>query len=244
MVGGENLLEKNYPPGECRVLLFGSKGAIGSTIASTFERQGWGVVSVSHAAGSGSEFSVQDEDWASRLGTLGQLFDAVIWAQGVNLNDSLLKYDPAAYEHVVMANLGFVVDTMGKVVSSNILNPDARFTVVSSIWATLSRGQKMSYMISKAGLGALVRSASIDLASRGISVNSVSPGVVDSPMSRTFLSVESLERIAERSNGGRLVTLQEVANVVCWLSGPNASGLSGQDLIVDRGWGMFQSVEP
>jgi 3-oxoacyl-[acyl-carrier protein] reductase len=238
------LVEENLLPVDGVALLFGSKGAIGSTIAATFERQGWGVVTVSHVPDSGSEYSVEEEGWASRLGESGYLFNSVIWAQGTNLNDSVVDFDSAAHEHVVRANLKFVIDTMSRIMNSSILAPSARFTVLSSIWATLARSQKMSYMISKAGLQALVRSAAIDLAPRGISVNSVSPGIIDSSMTRSFVSEESLERIAEFSNGGKLATLQEVANVVCWLSGPNASGLSGQDLIVDRGWGTFKSVEP
>ncbi len=240
----ENLIEENLLPAEGRALLFGSKGAIGSTIAATFEQQGWGVVTVSHVADSGSEHSVEEEGWASRLGESGYLFNSVVWAQGTNLNNSVIDFDSVAHEYVVRANLDFVINTMSWILNSGILAPHARFTVLSSIWATLARSQKMSYMISKAGLRALVRSAAIDLAPIGISVNSVSPGVIDSSMARSFVSEESLERIAERSNGGKLATLQEVANVVCWLSGPNASGLSGQDLIVDKGWGNFKSVEP
>jgi len=243
-LGVENLIQENLLPVEGTALLFGSKGAIGSTIAATFERQGWRVVTVSHVADSRSEYSVGEEDWVSRLGESGHLFNCVIWAQGTNLSDSVDTFDSAAYRHVLKANLDFVVSTMSQVLNSSLLAPNARLTVLSSIWATLARSQKLSYMISKAGLQALVRSAAIDLAARGVSVNSVSPGVIDSPMTRSFISEVSLERIAERSNGGKLATLQEVADVVCWLSGPNASGLSGQDLIVDRGWGTFSHVDP
>jgi len=238
------LKEKHLLPGEGTALLFGSRGAIGSTIAATFARQGWGVVTVSHAADVESEYSVEEEGWASRLEESGYVFNSVIWAQGTNVADSVVAFDSAAHEHVVRANLDFVMTTMSRILNSSILATNARFTVLSSIWATLARSQKMSYMISKAGLHALVRSAAIDLARRGISVNSVSPGVIDSPMTRSFVSEESLEKLAESSNGGKLATLQEVANVVCWLSGPSASGISGQDLIVDRGWGTSKNVEP
>ena len=78
----------------------------------------------------------------------------------------------------------------------------------------------------------------MELAERGIRVNSVSPGAVMTDMNRDVLSpeiIEQLETDLKRAALRRCVTVEEVAAAVHFLASPAASGITGSDLIVDGG---------
>ena len=90
--------------------------------------------------------------------------------------------------------------------SSERLAGGARLCVISSIWQTSARPNKLSYMVSKAALQGLVLSAATDLAERGILVNAVLPGALDTPMTRQNLTAEQIDRIAGMTKFDRLAS--------------------------------------
>ena len=90
--------------------------------------------------------------------------------------------------------------------------------------------------IAKAALEALVRSLAVELAPRGIRVNAVAAGpVAGTSITQHPHAVELLERSTARTPAGRLVTAQEVADLVLLLLSPMAQGLCGQVLVADGG---------
>lgn len=92
---------------------------------------------------------------------------------------------------------------------------------------------------SKAALEALVRYLAIELAPKNIVVNAVSPGVVETDALQRFSLVredpELVQRLARRNPAGRLVTPEDVAQVVAFLCSPAAAMIRGQVLTVDGG---------
>jgi enoyl-[acyl-carrier protein] reductase III len=89
---------------------------------------------------------------------------------------------------------------------------------------------------SKAAIEALVKYLGVELAERGIRVNAVSPGVVDTEALRHFPDrSEMLETARTRTPVGRLVEPDDVASVVDFLVGPNASMITGQTVVIDGG---------
>jgi len=89
---------------------------------------------------------------------------------------------------------------------------------------------------SKAALEALVRQAALELAQRGIAVNGVCPGLVETSSLARFLSPEQIAEARKRTPAGRLVTPEDVAGVVSFLCGPDAGMIHGQILAVDGGY--------
>ncbi len=94
---------------------------------------------------------------------------------------------------------------------------------------------------SKAALEALTRYMAVELSALNIVVNAVSAGVVETdalqyfPIWRDELN-ERLDAIVERTPAGRIVTSEDVANVVAWLCSPEASMIRGQIIVVDGGF--------
>lgn len=92
---------------------------------------------------------------------------------------------------------------------------------------------------SKAALEALTRYLAIELAPRGIVVNAVSPGIVETDALKHFEALRQggvLERVLAQSPTGRLVTPEDVAGVVAFLCTPEAAMIRGQTLLVDGGY--------
>lgn len=91
---------------------------------------------------------------------------------------------------------------------------------------------------SKAALEALVRYLAVELAPRGIRVNAVSAGVVDTGALEHFPNREEMLASGQASPVGRLVTPEDVAGVVSFLCSPEAEMIRGQTLVIDGGWSL------
>ena len=91
---------------------------------------------------------------------------------------------------------------------------------------------------SKAALEAVVRYLGVELAPRGIRVNAVSGGVVDTEALDFFPNKEEMLRSVERTPAGRLVEPEDIAAVVSFLCSPGAAMICGQTLVVDGGFSL------
>ena len=91
---------------------------------------------------------------------------------------------------------------------------------------------------SKAALEALVRYLAVELAGRGIRVNAVSGGVVDTGALEHFPNKEEMLRFGRDNPAGRLVKPEDIAEAVAFLCSPAAEMIRGQTLIVDGGFSL------
>jgi len=172
----------------------------------------------------------------------GAAFDAVVWAQGANATGDVLRTEPGDWADLWQANVGYIIDSLRTLLDRGALSSGARLVVISSVWQLLGRSDKVAYATTKAALGGLVRALCADLGPRGIAINAVLPGVVDSPMTRAHLSAQQIEDIAAATPMGRLVTAQEVARTIVFLASADASGIDGQSIVIDLGWSVTRHV--
>jgi len=92
---------------------------------------------------------------------------------------------------------------------------------------------------SKAALESLVRYLAIELGPRGIRVNAVSGGVVDTGALEHFPNREAMLELGARNAAGRLVSVDDVAGVVTFLCSPEAEMIRGQTVVVDGGFSLL-----
>jgi enoyl-[acyl-carrier protein] reductase III len=93
---------------------------------------------------------------------------------------------------------------------------------------------------SKAALEALTRYLAVELAPRGITVNAISAGAVDTDVWRAVADGPArLEAVRERTPGGALVSAEEIADVVYFLASPEARAIQGQVVVVDGGYSLL-----
>jgi NAD(P)-dependent dehydrogenase (short-subunit alcohol dehydrogenase family) len=93
----------------------------------------------------------------------------------------------------------------------------------------------VSYCVSKAAVGALTKQIALEWGPRGIRANAISPGFMSTPMSSSFGADDIIREREQRVPVRRIATTDEVANVVAFLAGPDASYVSGAILTVDGG---------
>jgi enoyl-[acyl-carrier protein] reductase III len=96
--------------------------------------------------------------------------------------------------------------------------------------------------VSKAALETLVRYLAVELAPRGIRVNAVSAGVVETGALEHFPNREAMLEMGVRNPVGRLVTPADVAAVVTFLCSPDADMIRGQTVVVDGGWSLLTNI--
>lgn len=112
-----------------------------------------------------------------------------------------------------------------------------RIINIGSHRARLTDDRHTIYAATKAAVQAVARGLAVDYAKHGITVNTVSPGYVLSPMTAHNLeNKEWLGWLTQRIPLGRMIEFQEVAATILFLCSPEASAITGQNLYVDGGW--------
>ncbi|MEU4509762.1 glucose 1-dehydrogenase [Nonomuraea wenchangensis] len=160
--------------------------------------------------------------------------DAVFANAGVGVFKPSAEITEADFDHVVDVNFKGVFFTVQKALP---LMRDGGAIVINASW-TLHRGLSIAsvYSASKAAVHNLARTLGADLAPRGIRVNSVSPGYIDTEMYRDANPDPGSEaRNSAEVPLGALGHADDVAAAVAFLASDDAAYITGQDLVVDGG---------
>ena len=92
-------------------------------------------------------------------------------------------------------------------------------------------------------MGGLVRSLAVDLgAEKGILVNGILPGIVDTPMARGLLKPEQMDAVKFGTPTGRMLVPSDIGNAVYLLANELNTAISGQSLLVDMGWSIARKI--
>jgi len=227
-----------------KLLIFGGTGVLGAAIAAKYEANGYqvtyGVRTISNPA---NQFQLPLTDGPVPDLLKGELFDTVIFAQGANNNDSVINHSPDDLNRLFEANVSFISTTAKALMLHNLIKQKAKIVILSSFWEQITRGEKMSYTVTKAAVGGLVRSMAVDLGNaKGILVNGLLPGVVDSPMARGLLKPEQIENVQWQTPGHKMIIPTDVANAAYLLGCEDNTAISGQSLFVDYGFTVSRSL--
>lgn len=153
---------------------------------------------------------------------------------GVTRDGLMLRMEDSAWDEVIDTNLKGTFLFSRAVGAIMMRGRYGRIINITSVSGLMGNPGQANYSASKAGVIGFTRTVARELASRGITVNAVAPGFITTDMTDKLpekIKTEVKERIPVR----RLGTPEDIADVVCYLSGAGAAYLTGQVIAVDGG---------
>jgi 3-oxoacyl-[acyl-carrier protein] reductase len=227
---------------EC-ALVFAAEGATVALFA-TNEEKGKAVESEIRAAGGRASFfrvDVADAAACARaIDAVAKEFgriDVLVNNAGVTRDGLLVRMSDEDFDRVIDVNLGGAFRCTRAVAKLMMRQKSGRIVNVASVVGLIGNPGQANYAASKGGLVAFTKSVARELASRGILVNAVAPGFVETDMTGA-MSAEQREAAKAGIPLGRFGTPRDVANAVLYLAGPGADYVTGQVLVVDGGLAM------
>ena len=222
------------------LFILGGTGDIGKAIVKRFTDKGYTVISPSRTElNLESRLSIEEYFKFARF---KQKIDVLIYCAGWN-NPKLIK--ELTYADLDKANAINVTGLFGilqKILPGMVKAKKGYILAISSLYGSFSREGRAAYVMSKHALNGLIKTTALEFGRYNIKVNTLSPGFVDTKMTRKNNSNAMIKQIEERISLGHLAMPREIANIASFLCSLENTYITGQDIIVDGGYsiGGFQ----
>ncbi len=229
------------------VVVTGASKGIGLATAKIFAEQGDLVFGLSRSQGPTVEgithMSVDLSDGAQIEAAFDQIeqetgrLDVVVANAGITKDQLTVRMSDDDFRTVIDTNLIATFQVMRRAMKKMMRQRSGRIIAVSSIGAFLGLPGQANYAASKAGVVGMARAMAREVASRGVTVNVIAPGLIATDMAHA-LGDERVEAMAAQIPAGRLGTAEEIAGSIAFLASPAAAYITGAVLAVDGGMGM------
>ncbi len=160
--------------------------------------------------------------------------DVLVNNAGITRDQLMLRMKRDDWDAVVATNLTAAYTCVQAVLRPMIKQRAGRIITISSVVGQAGNAGQANYAASKAGLIGFSKALALEVASRGITVNVVAPGLIETDMTRA-LAADAQESWAGRIPMGRLGRPEDVADAVCFLASDEAAYITGQVLAVNGG---------
>lgn len=235
-------------------LVTGASRGIGKAIAEQLVAQGVKVVGTATSDkgaaaisdylgtdGEGMQLNVTDADSVAKVLSsidekYGQL-DILVNNAGITKDNLLMRLKDDDWDAVLDTNLKSVYRICKAVMRGMMKRRHGRIINISSVVGTTGNPGQTNYCAAKAGLVGFTKALAQEIAARGITVNCVSPGFIDTDMTKS-LTDDQKQAIFANIPAARLGNPEEVAAAVVFLASPGAAYITGETIHVNGGLAM------
>ncbi len=235
-----------------RALVTGGSGSIGSAICRTLAAAGCHVYVHAHAAPARAEAIAEDiragggnaetvvfdvADSAQTLAALTRMLETgpiqvLVNNAGIHDDAVMPGMRREQWDSVINVSLNGFFNVTQPLLLPMLATRWGRIVNISSVAAIAGNRGQANYAAAKAGLHGATKSLALELASRGVTVNAVAPGIIESSMTEQVFDKEAIKRLVPAGRAGRP---QEVAELVGFLASEKAGYISGQIISVNGG---------
>ena len=164
--------------------------------------------------------------------------DVLINNAGITKDQLMMRMSDDDWSRVIEVNLTSVMRLSRGVLRDMMKARAGRIVNISSVVGVTGNPGQANYVASKAGVIGMSKALAAEVASRGITVNCVAPGFIESAMTEA-LNDDQKGRILAQIPAGRMGSGDEVASAVVWLASAEASYVTGQTIHVNGGMAMI-----
>ena len=235
------------------VLVTGASRGIGKAIASQLKSLGATVIGTAtseHGAEKISEYLGQGNGLVLNVTSdesIEQMFanikdnhgsvDVLVNNAGITRDNLFMRMKTEEWDDIVDTNLTSVFKVSKAAIRPMMKKRTGRIINIGSVVGTMGNAGQVNYATAKAGLLGFTKSLAREVASRGITVNTVAPGFIDTDMTQT-LTDEQKEGIFSQVPANRLGKPDEIASAVAFLASDSAAYITGETLHVNGGMYM------
>lgn len=164
----------------------------------------------------------------------GGRVDILVNNAGVIKDDLFVRLEPDGWNTVLQTNLGGTYNFCRAVAYTMMKQRSGRVINISSVAADFVNMGQTNYAASKGAVNSFTRALAVELASRGVTVNAIAPGFIETDMSAAVRN-KAGDRIEKMIPMKRLGKPEDIAKVAVFLAGPDSAYLTGQVITVDGG---------
>lgn len=215
------------------VVNYAGRAEAANEVVAAIEAMGRRAMKVQANIGQADEAKAMVEQVISQFGKI----DILVNNAGITRDNLLMRMKEEEFDQVIETNLKGVFNCLQAVTRPMMKQRYGRVINISSVVGVLGNPGQTNYVAAKAGVIGLTKSAARELASRGITVNAIAPGFIETEMTDQ-LPETTREQLMAQIPLARLGKPEDIARAVLFLASEDAAYMTGQTLHVDGGMVM------